>query len=143
MPWTAARRRRKSRRSPRNSRGRQPLALDALRLIELVLIMAPSETLHLLRAISSRMLGDDHRVLESSAWLASQINSYLSASASQENGLSSELLEQVRRNIEIIAEQIGDDPDIADPQWLSTVLASIETLNQYIDEYPEAAESAP
>ena len=105
--------------------------------------MAPSETLHLLRAISSRMLGDDHRVLDSSAWLASQINSYLSASASQENGLSSELLEQVRRNIEIIAEQIGDDPDIADPQWLSTVLASIETLNQYIDEYPEAAESAP
>ena len=122
---------------------REPLALDALRLIEQVLIMSPSETLHLLRAIGSRMLGEDHRALESSAWLASQIDSYLSASASQETGLSSGQLEQVRLNLEIIAEQIGDDPDIADTQRLSAVLESIETINRYIDEYPEAEESAP
>ena len=125
------------------ARERERLALEALRLVEQVLITAPSETLHLLRAISSRLLGDDHRVLESSAWLVSQINTYLSASASQENGLSPGQLAQVRGNLDIIAEQIGDDPDVTDRQRLSTVLESIETLDRYIDEYPEAAESAP
>lgn len=112
---------------------RERLALEALRLVEQVLVMAPSETLHLLRAMSSRMLGDDHRVLESSAWLASQISSYLAAAASRENGLSSGELAQARRNLGIIAEQIGDDPDIADPQRLATVLESIETLDRQID----------
>ena len=120
---------------------RERLALEALRLIEQVLIMAPSETLHLLRAISARMLGDDHRVLESSAYLTSQINTYLSAAASQENALSPGELAPVRLNLEIIAEQISDDPDIADRQRLSTVLESIEALNRHIDEYTETAES--
>ena len=122
---------------------RERLAREALPLIEQILIMAPSENLYLLRAIGSRMLGDDHRVLESSAWLASQINTYLSTAASQENGLSSGQLEQVRGNLGIIAEQIGDDPDIADPQRLASVLEAIDTLNQQIDEYSEAAESEP
>ena len=123
--------------------GRELLALEASRLIESILIMAPSETLYLLRAIGSRMLGDDHRVLESSAWLASQINSYLSASASQEIGLSSAQLEQVRLNLGIIAEQIGDDPDIADPRRLQMVVESIETLDRHIDAQSEAAEGEP
>ena len=120
---------------------REVLALEASRLIEPILIMAPSETLYLLRAISSRMLGNDHRVLESSAWLASQINTYLTTAVSQEVALSSAQLEQVRRNLGIIAEQIGDDPDIADPQRLSTVVESIEALNEHVDEQTEAAEA--
>ena len=67
---------------------RERPALEVLQLIEHVLIMAPSENLHRMRALSSRSLGDDNRLLESSAVLASYINTYLTTSASQGYRLS-------------------------------------------------------
>ena len=117
---------------------RERLALEALRLIEQVLIMAPSENLHRMRAMSARMLGDDDRLLESSAVLATYINSYLTTSASQGYRLTPEEQQQMRSNLAVIANQLGDSLDVGDPERLSTVIGTVEGLIQYVDDYPQA-----
>ena len=117
---------------------RERLALEALQLIEQVLIMAPSENLHRMRALGSRTLGDDDRLLESSAVLASYINTYLTTSTSEGYRLSAGEQEQMRRNLAVIADQLGDDLDVADSQRLSAVLQTVEGLIQYVDDYPQA-----
>ena len=117
---------------------RERPALEALQLIEHVLIMAPSENLHRMRALGSRSLGDDKRLLESSAVRASHINTYLTTSASQGFRLSAGEQWHMRRNLAVIADQLGDDLGVADPQRLSTVLQTLKGLIQYVDDYPQA-----
>ena len=117
---------------------RERLAADALALIEQILIFAADEDLHRMRAMSARTLGDADRLVESSAYLISVINTYLTASNAQENSLSAEELEQVRRNLMVIASNLEGDLDPADPQRLSIVLASVDDLIQHIDDYPQA-----
>ena len=117
---------------------RERLALEALRLIEQVLIMAPSENLHRMRGMSARMLGDDDRLLEASAVLASYINSHLTTAAEQGYRLTAEEQAQMRSNLAVIANQLGDDLDVGDPQRLSTVIGTVEALIQYVDDYPQA-----
>ena len=86
--------------------------------------------------MSARTLGDADRLVESSAYLVSTINTYLTASASGDNRLSDERLEQVRQNLMVIASNLDGDLDIADPQRLSTVLENVNGLIQFIDDYP-------
>ena len=117
---------------------RERLALEALQLIEQVLIMSPSENLHRIRAMGSRALGDDDRLLESSAVLASYINDYLTTAASQGYRLSADEQEQTRSNLTVIVNQLTDDLEVADPQRLSTVIETVEGLIQYVDDYPQA-----
>ena len=117
---------------------RERLALEALRLIEQTLIMAPSENFYRIRAISARMLGDDDRLLESSAVLADYISDYLTTSASQGYRLSAGEQEQTRSNLAVIANQLGDDLDVGDPQRLSAVLETVQGLIRYVDDYPQA-----
>ena len=56
---------------------RERLALEALLLIEQVLVLAADENLHRMRAVSAVTLGDANRLLESSAYLATFIGNYL------------------------------------------------------------------
>ena len=116
---------------------RERLALEALLLIEQVLILAPDENLFRLRAMSSQTLGDDNRLLESSRYLATAINATLNASSSQGYTFSPEELEQIRRNLTVIVNQIGDDLDIPDPQRLSEVRDGVNRLLQYVDDYQQ------
>ena len=115
-------------------RGR--LAAEALLLIEQVLILAADENLHRMRAMSARTLGDDNRLLESSAYLATTINSVLTTAANEGYRLSVEELEQVDGNLMVIADQIGGDLDIADPERLSVVREIVDGLIEYVDDYP-------
>ena len=117
---------------------RERLALEALQLIEQVLIMSPSENLHRMRAMGARTLGDNDRLLESSAVLATHINSYLTTTASQGYRLTPQEQEQMRSNLAVIADELGDHLDVADPQRLSTVIEIVEGLIQYVDDYPQA-----
>ena len=116
---------------------RERLAFEALLLIEQVLILAVDENLHRMRAMSARTLGDDNRLLESSAYLASTINSVLTTAANDGYRLSAEELEQVRQNLMVIADRIGGDLDIADPERLSTVRGVVDGLILYVDDYPQ------
>ena len=118
------------------SEDRERLAAEALALIDQVLILATDENLHRMRAMGARTLGDGNRLLESSAYLASAINTYLTAAANQGNELSDQELEQTRRNLMVIASNLDGDLDIADPQRLATVRDSVNGLIQYIDDYP-------
>ena len=120
------------------SEDRERLAAEALALIDQVLILATDENLHRMRAMGARTLGDANRLLESSAYLASAINTYLTAAANQGNELSDQELEQTRRNLMVIASNLDGDLDIADPQRLATVRDSVNGLIQYIDDYPPA-----
>ena len=100
------------------------------------MILAVDEYLHNLRATSARILGDAGRLVESSAWLATAVNSYLTASAEQDIRLSPEQLEQVRGNLEAISGNLGGIQDAPDPQRLAIVLENVNGLIGYVDEYP-------
>ena len=113
------------------------LAAEALTLVEQMLILATDENLHRMRAMSARTLGDDNRLLESSAYLASSINATLTTAANDEYRMSAEELEQVRRNVAVIASNVGADLDVADPERLTTVRNAVNVLIQYVDDYPQ------
>ena len=115
---------------------RERLAAEALALIEQILILASDENLHTMRAMSARTLGDADRLVESSAYLLSAVNTYLTASASQDYRFSAEELERVRQNLTVIDNNLDGVLETADPQRLSTVLENVNGLLQYVDEYP-------
>ena len=50
---------------------------------------------------------------------------------------SAEELEQIRRNLMVIVNQLGSDLDIPDPERLSDVLDGVNGLLQYVDDYPQ------
>ncbi|MYF70690.1 MAG: hypothetical protein F4181_12355 [Proteobacteria bacterium] len=112
------------------------LAAEALALIEQILPFATSENLHRMRAMSAVTLGDPDRLVESSAYLASSTNTYLTAEANQGNRLTAEELQETRRNLTLLVDTLGVDLDTADPHRLSTVLETANGLIQYIDDYP-------
>ena len=115
----------------------QRFAFDALRFIERVLILAPDQNLYLLRATSARTLGDDHRLLESSRYIASYVRARLTASANQGYSLPAPELEQMRQNLTAITNQLSGDLDIPDRQRVTSVVDSVNALIQYIDDYPQ------
>ena len=116
---------------------RERHAAEALALIEQIMILVTDEDFHNMRAMSALTLGDADRLLESSAYLVSAVNTYLTASASQDNRLSEEQLEQVRGNLMAISDNLAGDLDTADPQRLSIVLDNVNGLLQYVDDYPQ------
>ena len=115
----------------------QRYAFDALRFIERVLILAPDQNLYLLRATSARILGDDHRLLESSRYIASYVRADLNASANQGYALSSQQLGQMRQNLTAITNQLSADLDIPDRRRLTSVVNGVNELIQYLDDYPQ------
>ena len=115
----------------------QRYAFDALRFIERVLILAPDQNLYLLRATSARILGDDHRLLESSRYIASYVRADLNASANQGYALSTQQLGQMRQNLTAITNQLSADLDIPDRRRLTSVVNGVNELIQYIDDYPQ------
>ena len=76
----------------------------------------------------------------SNRWPCSQATSAitLTTSASQGYCLEVEKQKQMRLNLAVIANPLGDDLDVADPRRLSTVLETVEALIQYIDDYRQA-----
>ena len=74
--------------------------------------------------------------MESSAWLATAVNSYLTASAEQDIRLSPEQLAQVRGNLEAISDNLDGIQDAPDPQRLAIVVENVNGLIRYVDEYP-------
>ena len=118
----------------RNPFGHGQVGLSRSRLYSLG--RAADEYIHNLRATSARILGDAGRLVESSAFLASATNSYLTASAEQDTRLSPEQLEQVRGNLEAISGNLGGIQGAPDPQRLATVLENVDGLIRYVDEYP-------
>ena len=115
---------------------RARLAAEALALIEQILPFAASENLHRMRAMSAATLGDADRLVESSAYLASATNTYLTAEANQGNRLTAEELQETRRNLTGLVDTLDVDLDTADPHRLSTVLETANGLIEYIDDYP-------
>ena len=112
------------------------LAAEALALVEQILPFAASENLHRMRAMSAATLGDADRLVESSAYLASSTNTYLTAEANQGNRLPAEELQEIRRNLTGLVDTLGGDLGAADPHRLSTVLETANGLIEYIDDYP-------
>ena len=117
---------------------RERLAREALQFIDRALVLYTDEDFHRMRALSSRTLGDNNGLLESSGYLASSIGGDLNDAASRNYRLSPEELEQPRQNLAIIAEQLGGDLEVADPARLTTVRDAVNELIQYLDDYPQA-----
>ena len=115
---------------------RQRLATEALAIVERVLILDSSENLHLIRALGARALGDAGPLVESSAYLASATNAYLTALANENRRMSAEELDQVRQNLTAIAENLDAAVHVADPQRLATVRENANGLIQYVEDYP-------
>ena len=118
---------------------RERLAAEALALIEQVLILVADENLHRMRAMNALTLGDGNRLVESSAYLTSFNNSILTEAANRNYRFPDGELAQIRQNLTVIADNLGGDLDVADPQRLATVLENVEGLIRYIDDYPELA----
>ena len=114
----------------------QHFALDALRFIEPVLILAPDQNLFRLRATSARILGDDHRLLESSRYIAGYVRASLNASANQGDSISASQLGRMRQTLAAISDQLSGDLDIVDRQRVTAVVNSVNELIRYIDDYP-------
>ena len=119
---------------------REQLAADALRIIEDALIVAPNDALHTLRAMSAQTLGDADRLVESSSALVRYNNDNLTALANQGYRMSAEELAQIRENLVGIANDLGDDLDVANPQRRTEVRDNANVLIQYLDDYPLAPE---
>ena len=115
---------------------RARLAAEALALIEQIMILVADEYLHRMRATSAQTLGDVDRLVESSAYLAAAVNTYLTAAADREHVFSDEELEPVRGNLTVLANYLEGDLDTADPQRLSIVRDSVNGLIEYVDDYP-------
>ena len=115
---------------------RARLAAEALALVEHIMIRETNENLHTMRAMAARTLGDADRLLESSAYLVTYINSILTAAAGEGNRYSEEELAQVRQNLLVIESNLGGDLAVADPQRLTTVRETTSGLIQYVDDYP-------
>ena len=86
--------------------------------------------------MSARILGDDDRLLESHA--ICQLHTPTNNAASQGYGLSAGDLEQMRRNLTAIVNQISGELDVADPDRVSAILDDTNALLQYIDDYQQA-----
>ena len=91
-----------------------------------------------MRALSARTLGDGDRLVESSDYLISFNNGVLTEAADRGYRFPEEELAQIRQDLTAIANNLGGDLDIADPQRLATVLENVEGLIRYVDEYPQA-----
>ena len=122
---------------------RERLAREALPLIDRALILTDEENLHRMRAQASGTLGDNDTLLESSAHLASYIQGYLDNAAADGYTLTPEELAQVRQNVAIIADRLGGDLQVADPDRLASVLDFVNGQVQYLDDYPVEAGSEP
>ena len=116
---------------------RERLAQEALDLLERALVLYVDADLHRLRAMASRTLGDANGLLESSSHLASAIGGELNDAASRDYWLLPEAQARTRRSLEIIAEQLGGDLEVADPERLATVHNAVNELIQYLDDYPQ------
>ena len=116
---------------------RERFAFDALRFIERVLILDPDQNLYLLRAASARILNDDYRLVESSRYIASYIRASLNASSSRGDSLSTRALEQMRRSLSTIIDQLSGDLRVADPERAALLMDDVNALLQYIDDYPQ------
>ena len=114
---------------------RERLAAEALQLVEQALMFQSNENLHRIRAVSALTLGDDHRLLESSAYLATYIGDYLNTADTQAYRLTPEEVAQTRQNLAIVADPLGGDVDVADRDRLATVLDSVNALIEYLDDY--------
>ena len=117
---------------------RERLAGEALPLIDRALILTDDESLHRMRATASSTLGDHNALLESSAYLADFTRGYLDNAAADGYTLTPEELAQVRGNVAIIAEQLGDGLEVADSARITTVRGSVDELIEYLDDYPQA-----
>ena len=117
---------------------RERFAFDALRFIERVLILAPDQNLYLLRAMCARILGDDDRLVESSRYIASFVRGNLNTSASQGYTFPARDLEQMRRNLTVITNELSGELDLADPDRVTPILDDANALLQYIDDYQQA-----
>ena len=120
---------------------RERLAREALQMVDRALTLYSDADLHELRAVASRTLGDDNGLVESSSYLTSAIGSDLTNLASRDIMLSAEALEDTRQRLVTIAEQLGEDLDVADPHRLTTVQNAVDSFIEYLDEYPEEAET--
>ena len=117
---------------------REQLAAEALQIIEDALIIAPVESLHRLRVMSARTLGDADRLVESSSALVRYNNDYLTALANSGYRMTAEELAQARESLVAITNDLGDDLQVADPNRRTEVRDNANTLIRYLDEYPLA-----
>ena len=117
---------------------RERFAAEALAFIEQIMLLVVDEDLHRMRATSARILGDGERLVESSQYLIRFTNDYLTELANEGRRLPAEELAQVRQNVAVIANNLGDDFDVADAERLSTARERVDGLIRYLDDYPQA-----
>ena len=117
------------------SEDRQRLASEAMPLVEQELILSSDETLHSLRAMAARTLGDADRLIESSDYLLGLNDVVLTALDNDGHRLSAAEHAQFRQNIAAIANNLGGDLNAADPQRLAYVRGNASRLVRYLDSY--------
>jgi spermidine synthase len=118
------------------ARDGERFALDAVRLMDPALLLAPDQNLHLLRASGAIILGDADIFLESSRYVAASMRGTLQAASDQGTLVPTRQLAQMRQNLSAIANQLRGDLVSSDPERTNVVLGDVDNLIRFIDEYP-------
>ena len=119
-----------------SSDDRERLAHEALQLVEQhPLLLAADVDLHWIRAASARTLADSDRLVESSRNLARFTAAFLNSLTNRGETLSAGELEQVRENVARIADYVGGDLDIVDPERLVSIRGDVDALVEYVEGY--------
>ncbi len=99
------------------------------------LTLMTDEDLYWMRAMSARTLGDANRLVESSHFLTTFIDNYLTVLANNERTMSAEQRAQLHLNLLLIADNLDNDLDIADPLRPATVIENVNELIRYVNDY--------
>ncbi|MEE8544084.1 MAG: hypothetical protein V3S94_09510, partial [Gammaproteobacteria bacterium] len=106
-------------------------AFDARRLIDRAILLAPSQDLYLLRAVSAIVLNDSDAVIESSRYITFFIQNDLREADERGNPLRPRELVKMRQNLAAIIRHLENDLANGGPTRAATVLnAATEALEQ-------------
>ena len=115
---------------------RERFAFDALRLIDRVLILAPSQDLYLLRIVSAIVLNDGPVAIESASVIVSFIQGDLNKADTQGYPIPPGDLAMMKQNLDALITHLEDDLPNGDPTRAAIVRRSaIEVLEQ-VEAYP-------
>ncbi len=114
-------------------------AFDARRLIDRAILLAPSQDLYLLRAVSAIVLNDSDSVIESSRYITYYIRSDLQQASNQGGTLRPRDLTKMRQNLGAIITHLEGDLPNGDPARAAVVLSAATEVLEQVEAYAAAA----
>jgi hypothetical protein len=110
-------------------------ALEAFRLIDRAVVLAPDQNLFILRAINGITLDDDDILLESTRQIALYLSATFNAAEANDLPIAAWEIAQMSQNVSAIQLALQSDIEVSDPGRLSIVLRELESVADSIEAY--------